>query len=111
MLESMKEGGYDPPNVSPPQGALMKSISSKQASPGIWRVPEDPGVGFAYMQKELVFNFLSDNEDVFERMTRAPSLEILKGAAPGSSIQRQAEMGTERGINRGDVIECSHWQG
>ncbi len=45
------------------------------------RVLEDPGVGFAYMPKELVFSFLSDNEDVFERMTMAPSLEILKGAA------------------------------
>lgn len=109
MLESMKEGGYDPQRFTAARRALEEYL--KQASPGIWRMLEDPGVGFAYMQKELVFSFLSDNEDVFERMRMAPSLEILKGAAPSSTIQRQAEMGTERGINRGDVIECSHWQG
>lgn len=45
MLESMKEGGYDPQRFTAARRALEEYL--KQASPGIWRMLEDPGVGFA----------------------------------------------------------------
>jgi hypothetical protein len=45
-----------------------------------WRVLEDPEIGKAFTDA-LEFFFLSQHRDVFERITMAPSREILKKAA------------------------------
>jgi hypothetical protein len=99
----MNEGGYDPRRFTAARRALEEHL--RQASPETWRVLDDPEIGFSYMAEALVFSFPSDNEDVFKRMTMAPSLVILKGGSPSSAIQRQAEMRTERSTRRGAVIE------
>ena len=75
----MNAGGYDPRRFTAARRALEEHL--RQASPETWRVLDDPEIGFSYMAEALVFSFPSDNEDVFKRMTMAPSLVILKGAA------------------------------
>jgi hypothetical protein len=50
------------------------------------------------MAEALVFSFPSDNEDVFKRMTMAPSLVILKGAA------RAARYNVKLRCGRKDVL-------
>jgi hypothetical protein len=75
----MKEGQYDPQRIV----CAMRSLEEYfgKASPEIWRVLKDPGVGLSFKPEALEYSFLPDDKDVFERMAMPPSLAILKGAA------------------------------
>ena len=93
ILWRMNEGGQDPQSFTAARRALEEYL--RQASPETWRVLEDPGVGFAQMPEAIVFSFVSDDEDVFERITMARSLEILKGAARAARYNVKLRCGSK----------------
>jgi hypothetical protein len=91
MLAAMAE--YDPVRFTAARGALGEYL--KQESPETWRVLEDPSIGFSYTPEALVFHFLSEYKDVFERISMAPSLEILKRAAKAAQHNITLKCGAE----------------
>jgi hypothetical protein len=93
ILWRMNEGGQDPQSFTAARRALEEYL--RQASPETWRVLEDPGVGFTQMPEAIVFSFVSDDEDVFERITMAKSLEILKGAARAARFNVRLRCGSK----------------
>jgi hypothetical protein len=90
---SMKEGGQDPESFTAAKRTLEEYL--RRASPEIWRVLEDPGVEVSHLPEALVFAFGSDDEDVFDRITMAPSLEILKGATRATGYKIKLKCGSK----------------
>ena len=86
----MEEGEYNPHRFTAARRAFEEYL--KQASPEIWRVLEDPDVGFAYTDA-LQFGFFPKDEDVFERLTMPESLEILKRAAQAANYNVKLTLG------------------
>ena len=89
----MKEGGQDPESFTAAKRTLEEYL--RRASPEIWRVLEDPGVELSQLPEALVFDFGSDDEDVFDRITMAPSLEILKGATRATGYKIKLKWGSK----------------
>ena len=90
---SMTEGGQDPESFTAAKRILEEYL--RRASPEIWRVLEDPGVEFSHLPEALVFAFGSDDEDVFDRITMAQSLEILKGATRATGYKIKLKWGSK----------------
>ena len=89
----MKDGKYDPQRIVCAMRAFEEYF--KQASPETWRVLRDSEIGLSFKPDALEYSFLPDDRDVFERMTMAPSLEILRGAARAGQYNVKLKCGSE----------------
>jgi hypothetical protein len=89
----MKEGKHDPQRIVYAMRAFEEYF--KQASPETWRVLKDSEIGLSFKPEALEYSFLPDDRDVFERMTMAPSIEILKGAARAGRYSVKLKCGSE----------------
>jgi hypothetical protein len=84
---------HDPKRFTAARRALEEYV--RRESPQTWRVLEDPEVGFSHMAEALVFHFLPSDRDVFETITLAPSLEILKRAAQAARYNVKLTCGAQ----------------
>jgi hypothetical protein len=89
----MKKVEYNPLGFSQAMGAFKKHLG--QVSPQTLEVLSDPEIGLSYTVEGFVFFFPTEHRDIFDRITMAPSLVVLKGAAQAAGFDIKLRSGND----------------